>query len=120
MPGKKLTPKDLENFRSQLRLMLGVLEGDISHLAEDALGDGSRMEFQGDEGEIYNIEFSLQLLERDEQTAQSVLSALGRINEGTYGRCEDCEDWLIKERLRVMPHAIRCVDCQRAAEAEQR
>jgi DnaK suppressor protein len=118
MPGKKLSDKDLQHFDAQLRLMLSVLQGDIDHLQADALGNGERPEVQGDEGEGYFAEFSLELLERDEQTAQDVLEALGRIEDGSYGRCEDCENWLMKERLRAMPHARRCIDCQRQAEAE--
>ncbi len=119
MPGKKLSATDLEHFEAQLRLMFSVLQGDIDHLQTDALGDGGRQETQGDEGDGYNVEFSLELLQHDEQTASDVLEAIGRVEDGTYGRCEDCENWLMKDRLRAMPHARRCIDCQRLAEAEQ-
>lgn len=118
MPGKKLSDKDLQTFDAQLRMMLGVLQGDIDHLQADALGDGERPEAQGDEGEAYFAELSLELLQRDEQTAQAILEAIDRISAGTYGRCEDCESWLMKDRLRAMPHAKRCIECQRKAEAE--
>jgi len=119
MPGKKLTAKDLKHFEAQLRLMLSVLQGDIDHLQADALGNGERQDLQGDEGDGYNVEFSLELLEHDEQTAQDVLEALERVEGGTYGRCEECDSWLMKDRLRAMPHARRCIACQRQAEAEQ-
>lgn len=119
MPGKKLSPTDLKHFDAQLRLMYTVLRGDMEHLQSEALGDGQRPEPQGDEGEGYAAEFSLELLQRDEKTAQDVIDALTRIEGGTYGRCHDCENWLLKDRLRAMPHARRCIDCQRAAEAEQ-
>jgi DnaK suppressor protein len=118
MVGKKLTSKDLKHFEAQLRMMLMALQGDIDNLQAGALGDGQRAEIQGDEGDGYAAEFSLELLEHDEQTAQDVRDALERVSDGTYGQCEDCEDWVVKERLRAMPHARRCIDCQRAAEAE--
>ena len=38
--------------------------------------------------------------------------ALERIEEGAYGRCVDCKRWIRPERLRVVPYAIRCRDCQ--------
>ena len=119
MPGKKLSDSDLKHFEAQLRMMLSVLQGDIDHLQADALGDGERPEQQGDEGDGYNAEFSLELLQHDEQTASHVLEALARVEDGTYGRCEDCDHWLKKDRLRAMPHAKRCIDCQRKIEAER-
>jgi DnaK suppressor protein len=38
------------------------------------------------------------------------------LDEGTYGICEDCEVPISQGRLRALPFARRCVDCQRQAE----
>lgn len=119
MPGKKPTEKDLEFFRTQLKLMLGVLNGDIDHLEREALGESQAAEEQGDDGGGYSVEFSLDLLERDEKTKAEVHEALERISEGDYGRCEECEIWIRKERLKAIPHARNCIDCQRAIEAQE-
>lgn len=35
-----------------------------------------------------------------------------KINAGTAGICEDCGEEIDEDRLRVLPYAIRCVDCQ--------
>jgi len=118
MPGKKLSSSDLRHFEAQLKMLLGALEGDIHTLQAGALGDGQRSETQGDEGEGYAAEFSLELLQFDEKTAGEVREALARVADGSYGRCELCERWLLKERLRAMPHARRCVACQKATETE--
>jgi len=115
MPGKKPTKKDLEDFERQLRMMLGVVTGDIGKLEVEALGNGR--DHQGDEGEGYFQEFSLELLQRDESTLQEILDALDRIRTGEFGRCEGCEVWIRKDRLRAVPHARNCIDCQRAAES---
>ena len=118
MPGKRPNDKDLAFFRSQLQYALGVLNGDIDRLEKDALGDGQRLELQGDEGGVYAIEFSLDLLQRDESTKLEVQEALERIDNGEFGRCENCEAWIRKDRLRAVPHARHCIDCQRQVEAE--
>lgn len=39
-------------------------------------------------------------------------AALARLEEGTYGYCEDCGEEIDEERLRVSPFATRCVECQ--------
>lgn len=117
MPGKKLSPQDLEHFAAQLKLMLGVLSGDIESLAADAQVGQVHSDAQGDEGDGYYADLSLQLMQHDENTALEVSKAMQRIEEGTFGRCADCEHWLLKDRLRAMPHAQRCIECQRKAEA---
>ncbi|HKF18152.1 MAG TPA: TraR/DksA C4-type zinc finger protein [Candidatus Dormibacteraeota bacterium] len=42
-----------------------------------------------------------------------VAHALEQIAAGSYGRCEDCSRPIERDRLRVLPEATRCVDCQR-------
>ena len=115
MPGKKLTAKDLASFKAQLEQMLGVLSGDIDKLAVEALGNehGARA---SDEGEGYFQEFSLELLERDENTQTEILDALERLSNDRFGICEGCEAWIRKERLNAVPYARNCIDCQREAE----
>jgi RNA polymerase-binding transcription factor DksA len=45
-----------------------------------------------------------------------VLAALERIKTGNYGTCESCEQPILKERLKMMPHARNCIACQRKEE----
>ena len=58
----------------------------------------------------------LELLERDENTLFEIMEALERIKSGAFGRCESCEKWIRKERLKAVPHARNCIDCQREME----
>ncbi len=71
----------------------------------------------GDVGsDSFAQEFSLELLERDENTLAEIMEALERIKGGNFGRCESCQKWIRKERLRAVPHARNCIDCQRTME----
>ena len=45
--------------------------------------------------------------------------AIRRFDEGTYGYCVDCDDVIASSRLRAMPFAVRCRDCQETREDEQ-
>lgn len=120
MPGKKPTKKELDDFRGRLAHMLAVLSGDIGTLEAEALSDAaSSKEGQRDgSSDGYYQEFSLQLLEHDESTMREVLEAIERVDSGEYGKCESCDDWIVKERLKMVPHARFCVDCQRKEEEE--
>jgi DnaK suppressor protein len=123
MPAKKpakLSAKDLEEFRSSLIKARAVLTGDLSQLHEEAFGQNGNVDASesrpGDTSDGYYQEFNLQLLERDESTLREVLDALDRVSHGTFGQCEQCENAINKERLRAVPYARLCIDCQRAAE----
>jgi DnaK suppressor protein len=42
--------------------------------------------------------------------------AIEKIEEGTYGFCDDCLESIPKERLTVAPGATRCISCQQISE----
>ena len=48
-----------------------------------------------------------------DEVRQDVEGALARLETGDYGVCEDCLQPIPLDRLRVLPEASRCVDCQR-------
>jgi RNA polymerase-binding transcription factor DksA len=115
---KKLTPKELEDYEARLKSLLAILTGDIDKLEAEALGEQSLPQDASADGgaDSYFQEFSLQLLERDESTVREVLSALDRLRNGNYGNCELCLQAILKERLKMMPHARNCIECQRKEE----
>ncbi len=122
MAGKKPTAQDIKRYRELLEVLRRELSGDIHNLENDAfLNDGERASADNpaDNGsDSFAQEFSLELLQRDGQTLQLVEEALARIGDGTFGRCDHCEDWITKARLDAIPFAKNCIECQRAAEYE--
>ncbi|MCE9594450.1 MAG: TraR/DksA family transcriptional regulator [Planctomycetes bacterium] len=118
---KKLSPKDLEAFKSVLTRARAAITGDMSQLQEEALGNGHAPSGEtnpGDTSDGYYQEFNLELLERDEHTLGEIIEALDRIDNGTFGNCENCQKPILKERLKAVPHARYCIDCQRKIERE--
>lgn len=63
-------------------------------------------------------ELATRLLEHDFAGIRLVEAALTRIKNGTYGRCLRCDETISLNRLRVMPHAAFCVNCQEAVERD--
>lgn len=49
-------------------------------------------------------------------TIEQIDGALGRLDDGTYGICEVCEQPINPDRLEVLPFASLCIDCQRRKE----
>ena len=61
-----------------------------------------------------DIEFAL--IQMKAETLQRINEALDRLDEGTYGRCFECGDEISEARLRALPFAVRCKDCEEARE----
>jgi DnaK suppressor protein len=64
-------------------------------------------------------DLATRILERDFADIRLVEAALTRIKNGTYGLCLRCDETISLNRLRVMPHAAFCVNCQEAAERDE-
>jgi RNA polymerase-binding transcription factor len=66
-----------------------------------------------------DIEFAL--IQMKTETLHKIEEALARLDEGTFGYCFECGDEISERRLRALPFAVRCKDCEEAREiAEQR
>jgi DnaK suppressor protein len=66
-----------------------------------------------------DIEFAL--IQMKSETLNKINDALSRLEHGNYGDCFDCGEEIAEKRLRALPFAVRCKDCEEAREvAEQR
>jgi DnaK suppressor protein len=66
-----------------------------------------------------DIEFAL--IQMKSETLNKINDALARLEHGNYGYCFDCGEEIGEKRLRALPFAVRCKDCEEAKEvAEQR
>jgi len=62
------------------------------------------------------IEFAL--IQMKAETLNKIDEALRRLEEGTYGNCFECGDEISEKRLRALPFAVRCKDCEEAREVK--
>jgi DnaK suppressor protein len=50
----------------------------------------------------------------------TITAALARLDEGDYGRCQECGEEISEKRLRALPFATCCKNCQEAVEVTER
>jgi DnaK suppressor protein len=65
-----------------------------------------------------DLEFALDA--HDTAEIAAVNDALKRIDEGSYGECQDCGAHIAEARLRAAPEAARCIHCQEKLEKASR
>ena len=64
-----------------------------------------------------DIEFAL--IQMKSETLNKIEEALHRLEEGTFGYCFECGEEISERRLRALPFAVRCKDCEEARENVQ-
>jgi DnaK suppressor protein len=77
---------------------------------------------QGESSEVdIQEDIELALIQMKAETLNKINEALRRLQDGTYGNCFECGEEISGARLRALPFAVRCKDCEEAREvAEQR
>ena len=65
-------------------------------------------------------ELDLILTDREKRKLAQIDDALDRLEENTYGLCEECGIKIPKARLKVLPFARYCVECQEKNEREEK
>ena len=64
------------------------------------------------------IEFAL--IQMKSETLNKINDALGRLEQGDYGNCFECGEEIAEKRLRALPFAVRCKDCEEAREVAEK
>jgi len=86
------------------------IKGETRQLVDTALDDGDWSVVDLSE------DISLRRLSTHRDNLQRIDEALRKFDEGTYGICEDCGEEISRERLKILPFAIYCTDCQEKRE----
>ena len=110
-----------EYFKKLLSQMLDeVLTVDSRSMDES---DGSRIT-QSDPSDRAIAElgstFSLRMKERKGGLIRKLEAALERIEDGTYGICEECEKVISEKRLKARPVTTLCIECKTEQEEHER
>ncbi len=84
--------------------------GEKKQIVETVLDDGDLSVIDLSE------DISLRHLSVHKETLNKIDTALRKLDEGTYGICDECGDEINEERLKIMPFAIYCRDCQEKIE----
>lgn len=105
-------------------MLLQLRDQELLRLKElvrnEALQKGSVPGDESDHARLHeDVELNVSLIDLTESRLSAILAALERIEEGRYGICGPCGEEILFERLRAMPAAVYCVDCQADSEAAE-
>ena len=109
-----------------------ILEGrrleiisEVKDKMRDVRSEGALVPRQGVRDEVGSAEADIQddiefaLLQMKTETLNKVGEALLGLDVGTYGYCDECGEEISEQRLRALPFAVRCKNCEEAREDVQ-
>ena len=112
--------KMLEERRREIQ---AEVQGKIRDVRAEASMGGKNEVFDAVESSEADIQDDIEfaLIQMKSETLNKINDALVRLEQGDYGNCFDCGAEIAEKRLRALPFAVRCKDCEEAREvAEQR
>ena len=122
--------KDHVQFKTALQEMRRRIAGGLEHIEHEALkksqrdaaGDlsGYSLHMADVATDNFDMEFNINLASNEQQYLNLIDSALRKIDEGTYGACEECEKTIPQKRLLAVPFARLCIACQELEEKKSR
>jgi DnaK suppressor protein len=119
---KKLTKKDLTRFKAILEERRNAVTELVDESREQ--GIGFAREDLPDEVDLATTESgqSLNLLLRDRERTllKKIDKALDKIEDGSYGLCEDCDEPIEVKRLEARPVTDMCIQCKEEQERMER
>src|SRR6476646_5157018 len=122
----KMARERYEELRQILEERRREILNEVQVKMRDVRAEGALGEAQGvldaaetSEADIQDdIEFAL--IQMKSETLHKIEEALFRLEESTFGYCFECGDEISERRLRALPFAVRCKDCEEAREVAER
>jgi len=125
----KLTKAQLKEFRELLLELrakfaeeIRALAREVSRNPREASGDlSSRPIHMADiSSDTYERELSISIVSSEQQVLYQIEEALKRIDDGTYGMCQQCGTPITLSRLKAVPYTSLCIACQRVKEQKNK
>ena len=126
--GSEAKPKTRYNelkhmLEERRREIQAEVQGKIRDVRAEASMGGKNEVFDAVESSEADIQDDIEfaLIQMKSETLNKINDALVRLEQGDYGNCFECGEEIAEKRLRALPFAVRCKDCEEAREnAEKR
>ena len=123
LPNKKSVlsyKKILEEIKEKIISEIKQMSNDATVAQKDVTADssaGHALHMADVATDMYDREFSLGLASNDRELLYKVDQALKKINDNIFGSCEECKRPISAARLKAIPYAQTCLECQEKIES---
>jgi DnaK suppressor protein len=104
-------------LQERQRELATEVQGKIRGVRADAAEKPHDVMDQGETSEVdIQEDIELALIQMKAETLNKINEPLTRLEDGRYGLCFECGEEIAEARLRALPFAVRCKDCEEARE----
>ncbi len=108
-----MNQNDLEFFRNLLATMLEEAQQKGDTTLEDLTDSNELFADPADRASAESDRaFTLRIRDRERRLIRKIQAAVQRIEDGSYGICEDCGDDISIPRLKARPVTKLCINCK--------
>ena len=129
MNGMPLSKEQVKQFRQLLITERTKCTEEIKTLAQEA--SKSPREASGDlsaytvhmadmAADTYERELSMNIVSSEQEILYQIDDALKRLDDGSFGTCQQCSQPILMSRLKAVPYASLCISCQRVKEQKNK
>lgn len=112
--------KDIDFFREHLKQMLDDIEQKGKETLEDMTGDAENFADPADRASHESDRsFTLRLRDRERKLIRKIQEAMARIEDGTFGICDECGEDIGVKRLKARPVTTQCIKCKSRQEEDE-
>lgn len=103
----------LQKFKEQLEQMKADIIADVEQTLSDMTSQNENIPDPNDRATVESDRsFELRLRSRERKLLDKIDEAIGRIENGEYGICDDCGEKIRVKRLEARPVAKFCINCK--------
>ena len=123
MASKKYSKSKLEKFKKSIESKLNEVAHELDDI-KDNLDTNTRGTASLSQDSVYSVhmadagtdsyerEKGFHFMNRETDYYKFLIKALERINDGSFGVCNICEELIAEERMMEVPNATKCVQCK--------
>jgi len=116
-----MTTEKLEYFRGVLQEEMRALLGEAGKTVSEMTADTTNFPDPNDRAtQESDRTFELRIRDRERRLINKIREALERIDDGTFGVCETCEEEISEARLKARPVTTLCIDCKIEEERKEK
>lgn len=113
--------KKLQYFKRLLTKQLGQLQDESSLKRLTALAEFEQIYDFTDQATLESdIDMNIHIKERSSKLILKIKKALEKIEDGSYGICEECGENISEKRLRARPVTTVCINCKIEQENQEK
>jgi DnaK suppressor protein len=111
----------LEKFRDQLKEKQEEILAEVGKTLSEMTDQTTNIPDPNDRATVESgRNFELRIRDRERKLLSKIDDALNRIDEGTFGVCEDCGEDIGLKRLEARPVTTLCIDCKTIQETKEK